>query len=331
MWGSRSSSGWEDVSLRGWGQCREIERLSRAGRLPEGEMTLLDAWPLMRSAWMPESPPVGVIVFLFRFLGLKALELWLHSYFQGECVNLKDTVHSECVIWNWESKHPSSSSPRPSAGLGSRQEEHSYKKWRPGIFWPQSAGLCSHSCQKPTEVLVLMVRSWMIFVCLFLLFLICFELGENFTSLYSFLFSKTKESKGIGYFHLNLREKTNVIPLTMAPETVLTMGCSELGSGGSSQSPEGWWGGGEQEARSPSHPPACLAPAETPPGLSQALEQPGARWVPPLWLSMVPPTQRSPAPCDPHSHAGAWWPEEPLKVRIQALPDLWPLHGSPWG
>ena len=48
-------------------------------------------------------------------------------------------------------------------------------------------------------------------------------------SIYSFLFSKTKESKGIGYFHLNLREKTNVIPLTMAPEPVLTMGCSELG------------------------------------------------------------------------------------------------------
>ena len=75
--------------------------------------------------------------------------------------------------------------------------------------------------------------------CLFVFtFLICFELGENFMSIYSFLFSKTKESKGIGYFHLNLREKTNVIPLTMAPEPVLTMGCSELGSGGGSQSPE---------------------------------------------------------------------------------------------
>lgn len=85
-----------------------------------------------------------------------------------------------------------------------------------------------------------MVRSWMIFVCLFLLFLICFELGENFTSIYSFLFSKRKESKGIGYFHLNLQEKTNITPFTHGSGPVLTVtACSELGSGGSSQSPEG--------------------------------------------------------------------------------------------
>lgn len=55
-------------------------------------------------------------------------------------------------------------------------------------------------------------------------------------------------------------------------------------------------GAGEQEAHSPSHLPACLAPAKTPPGLSRALEQAGVSWVPPPWLSLVPPTQRSPAP-----------------------------------
>lgn len=57
--------------------------------------------------------------------------------------------------------------------------------------------------------------------CLFLLFLICFELGENFTSIYSFLLSKTKESKGIGYFHLNLQEKTNITPSTHGPRACL--------------------------------------------------------------------------------------------------------------
>ena len=87
----------------------------------------------------------------------------------------------------------------------------------------------------------------------------------------------------------------------MAPEPVLTTGCSELGSGGSSQSPEGWWRVGKKEACSPSHLPACIVPAETPPGPSQALEQAGARWVPPPWLSLVPPTQRSPAPWSPQS------------------------------
>lgn len=41
--GQGQVQGGEDVPLGGWGQSREIERLSRARRLPEGEMTLLDA------------------------------------------------------------------------------------------------------------------------------------------------------------------------------------------------------------------------------------------------------------------------------------------------
>lgn len=40
--GQGQGQGGDEVPLRGWGQSREIERLSRAGRLLEGEMTLLD-------------------------------------------------------------------------------------------------------------------------------------------------------------------------------------------------------------------------------------------------------------------------------------------------